>query len=305
MRRKLCLLSLLIVFIAAGCSEPDQYPYIDLSKPAKAAVALPDVQPKKEILKVGMITEMGAGNQLNYERFMESLAPYINRQVEIEWRRSYAELNNMLAFGSVDIALMPATSYLTDKDSYHFDAIAIGQPSGEETVNSLIIVPSSSRANDLSDLKGKTFAMMDPLSNASGMYLYFLLRQRGEMPDTFFKNYFFTYNSEDTIEAVASGMVDGAVVKNLTLSKLAQDNPLLRQKVRVIYTSPPLEDLVVVARCGLAAGLKQRFEQALFSAQNRPEGQEMLKKAELKQFRQVNNRDFVSTSRIVEKVIHR
>lgn len=289
----------LIAFSALGCGSQENYPHIDFNVPESVYNDYVKVK-EGSVLRVGM---WGVLREPLYVEFANILGGFTDREGRVVLRRTLSEVNNQLAFGSVEVILTPATSYLWDKESYGLEAIAIGEPVNNEPSRSLIIVPYSSNAKSIADLKGKTFAMSDPLNNEGCAYLTYLLESEKEKPDTFFKNYFYTGDYKYTVEAVASGMVDGAMIENHALSRIASNDLTLAKKYKIIYTSPPMDGLVLVVRSNLDNRLKDKLQESVLKMGANPSGRQLLKDLGVSRFRKVKSGDFDTTSKIVNKVL--
>ncbi len=301
------LLCLALVFIfTLGCGRDEQYPYIALHIPEKQQNIKQNSKDKAKVLKIGMSTGMGYENGiLNNESFTQAFSAATGLESQVTLRNSLSEINNLLAFGVVDVAITYATAYLWDKHNYHLEALAISRPPADGASENLIIMPVKSSVRSLYDLQGKTFAMTDPLSSAGGMYVYYLLNEINERPETFFKNFFYTANYEHTVDAVVTGMVEGAAVRNHTLTKMAKQDPALMQKLKIVGKSPPVEELVVIVRAEMNKDLKHKIQEAVLTMADDPDQENVLHALHIGGFRPVTGQDFIADAKIVKKVMHR
>lgn len=174
----------------------------------------------------------------SYEPLMRYLEKRLGRPVEVVQRRNYAEVNHLIETGGVDVAFVCTSSYLLEAQR-GARILVVPQVNGEITYRALLLVPATSSAQSLADLRGGVFAYTDPLSfTGHAVPLYWLL-QMGEDPRTFFRRTFFTYSHDKAIAAVAEGLADGASVDSLVYTFALAREPDLAQRVRVVRISEP------------------------------------------------------------------
>ena len=178
------------------------------------------------------------GTVESYSPFLDYLAEKLNRPVELVQRRTYLEVNDLIEHGEVDIAFVCTSAYIQGHDLFGMELLAAPQVGGATTYNSYLIVPTSSAAQGIKDLRGKVFAFTDPISLSGRVYPTYLVQQLGFTPEEFFGRTFYTYSHDEAIRAVASGVADGAAVDSLVYDYAIARDPSLAEKVRVIHRSP-------------------------------------------------------------------
>jgi phosphonate transport system substrate-binding protein len=179
------------------------------------------------------------GTMESYQPLLDYLSARLHRPVELVQRRTYAEINDLIESGDVDLAFVCTSAYVDGHDKFGMELLAAPQVNGEARYYSVLIVPTDSPAHGLEDLRGKTFAFTDPMSNTGRMYPTSLVRQLGSTPEAFFARTFFTYSHDDAIRAVADGLADGAAVDSLVYDFALAREPDLSARLRVIHRSPP------------------------------------------------------------------
>jgi phosphonate transport system substrate-binding protein len=192
-----------------------------------------------------------------YQELMDYIAGKLDRPVELKQRRTYQEVNDMLGTGKLDAAILCSGPYVHARRQYGVQLLAVPVIRGSPTYHSYIIVPPGSQARSLDDLRGKRFAFTDPLSTSGYLYPVYVLVTRGQQPATFFSKTLFTYSHDNSIEAVAEGVVDGAAVDSLIYDYLAARHPALRSRTRIIQTSPAMGAQPVGIPRTLAPGITQ------------------------------------------------
>ncbi len=195
-----------------------------------------------------------------YQELMDYIARRLGRPVELKQRRTYQEVNDMLGTGRLDAAILCSGPYVHARRQYGIDLLAVPVIGGSPTYYSYIIVPTASPAASLADLKGKRFAYTDPLSTSGRLYPMYAIMQAGHRPATFFAKTFLTYSHDNSIEAVAEGVADGAAVDSLIYNYLKRIRPGLVARTRVVQASPPLGAQPVAAPRRLDPAVKRNLQ---------------------------------------------
>ena len=209
-----------------------------LAPPVPAASASP---PGKPSLRIAVAAMFSPEETLSvYQELMDYIAATLGRSVELKQRRTYQEVNDMLGAGKLDAAILCSGPYVHAQRQYGVQLLAVPVIRGSPTYHSYIIVPPGSQARSLDDLRGKRFAFTDPLSTSGYLYPVYALVTKGQQPATFFSKTLFTYSHDNSIEAVAEGVADGAAVDSLIYDYLLARHPALGSRTRIIQTSPPM-----------------------------------------------------------------
>lgn len=201
---------------------------------------LPTPEGYKEVpLRVAVAAVISPkGTVESYSPFLSYLEKKLNRPVELIQRRTYLEINDLIEHGAVDFAFVCTSAYIQGHDTFGMELLVAPQVGGKTTYNSYLIVPASSNAQSMADLRGKVFAFTDPISLSGRVYPTYLVRQLGSTPEAFFARTFYTYSHDEAIRAVASGIADGANVDSLVYKYTIARDPPLAEKLKVIQRSP-------------------------------------------------------------------
>lgn len=235
-------------------------------------------------LRVG-ITAVLIEQDINLnQQVAEYIGKRLNAHVDVVYRKSYREINDMLGRAEIDVAFVCGYAYIAGRDDIGLDLLAVPIVKGKPLYRSYVIVPSASEDRDLSDLRGKRYAFTDPLSNSGYLVPVFWLSRKGENPETFFKKHIFTRAHYNSIEAVAMRIVDGASVDSYIWEHAKKTNPQLVSRTRVIKESGLLPFPPVVARRGLDEKIKAKVREVLLSMNKDPDGKEILREMGLDGF---------------------
>lgn len=219
-----------------------------------------------------------------YQELMDYIAAKLGHPVEMKQRRTYQEVNDMLGTGKLDAAILCSGTYVHAKRQYGIELLAVPVINGSPTYRSYIIVPQSSTAASLEELHRKRFAFTDPLSTSGYLFPVYYLVSRGRQPATFFAKTLFTYSHDNSIEAVAEGVVDGAAVDSLIYDYLQGTNPSLVARTRVIHRSPPFGAQPVAVPKNLDQAITRALRDLFLGLDQDPGGREILKKLGVDRF---------------------
>lgn len=282
----------LLLAVAAGC---DRQPVTEVSLRASDVKPLPQPPPAANPLRLGMGAMITPKEGYRYYLQMkEYVAGKLGRPVLLVDRGNYESINRLLAEGGVDAAFVCAGPYVDGHNRFKLEILAMPVVHGTTTYRSYIIVPATSPARQLDDLRGKTFAFTDPDSNSGAIVPIYLLHRRHESAESFFRSYTYTYGHDKSIRAVASGLVDGAAVDSLIWEYLARWNPAFTGATRIIYRSPTYGIPPLVVRPGLPAATKERLRQIFLQMHQDREGKAILDGMGIDRFVRGDDRNYDS-----------
>ncbi|MBI3163296.1 MAG: phosphate/phosphite/phosphonate ABC transporter substrate-binding protein [Chloroflexi bacterium] len=268
---------LLIAIILASCSAIPQTEIagnVDLNN----LQPLPTPEGHKAVpLRVAVAAVISPkGTVESYSPFLSYLEEKLNRPVELIQRRTYLEVNDLIEHGEVDIAFVCTSAYIQGHDSFGMELLVAPQVDGKTTYNSYLIVPTSSNAQSMKDLRGKVFAFTDPISLSGRVYPTYVLQQLDFTPEEFFARTFYTYSHDEAIRAVASGVADGAAVDSLVFEYAVTRDPSLAEKVKVIHRSPDFGIPPVVVSPFTRPQIKDELQSVLLKMADDPTAEDAL-----------------------------
>src|SRR5581483_2750033 len=224
------------------------------------------------------------GNVESYSDLLNYIGEKIGRPVELVQRQTYAEVNDLVKQGQVDLAFVCTSAYVAGQRDFGMELLVAPQVNGETVYYSLLIVPASSSARSLEDLRGKTFAFTDPLSLTGRVYPTLKVTTLGATPETFFERTFYTYSHDNAIRAVANQVADGANVDSLVYEYFVARDPEIVSKTRVIDRSPAFGIPPVVVNPKLNPQLKTLLREILLQADSDAVGRRILKNLMIDRF---------------------
>ncbi len=294
---------LILLLTPSGCDQSDgAEPTInlsDLEPVAPAGYAEENVLP----LRVAVAAVASPkGNLDSYRPLLDYLGEQLERPVEMIQRRTYAEVNELIRDGQVDLAFVCTSAYVAGQREFGMELLAAPQVNGEAVYYSYLIVPADSPAHSMADLKGKVFAFTDPMSHTGRNYPTWLVQQLSEQPETFFERTFFTYSHDDAIHAVADGLADGAAVDSLVYDFALARDPALAGRVRIIHQSMPFGAPPVVVGPQVRPQLRAELYDLLVSLERSAEGRAILQTLGIQRFVAVDDHIYDSVRQIERDV---
>jgi phosphonate transport system substrate-binding protein len=293
---------LVAVWFAVNSAQAEELPYVDLSqREPLPAVAQAEVVPLR-LAVAAVISPQGTFE--SYSALAAYLSDKLGRPVELVQRRTYAEVNDLIENGEVDVAFVCTSAYVIGHREFGMELLAAPQVNGETIYQSWLIVPVNSPANSMADLRGKTFAFTDPWSNSGRMYPTAVVKELGETPETFFGRTFFTYSHDDAIRAVADAVADGAAVDSLVYQYAVAREPELGERTKIIHRSPDFGIPPVVTSPHLRPQARAELENIFLDIANDPAGQAALHVLDIDRFVLTGDQYYDSVRELEAEVGH-
>lgn len=298
MRR--CLLLIILISLLTGCA----------SAASASVIHLNDLQPLPERpmtdvvplrVAVGAVTSP-QGTVDSYAPLLDYLERKLNRPVELVQRRTYAEVNDLVKIGFVDVAFVCTSAYVDGQRDFNMQLLVAPEVNGETVYYSVLIVPATSAVRNMADLRGKVFAFTDPMSNTGHNFPKYLIKQLGETAESFFSRTFFTYSHDDAIRAVASGLADGAAVDSLVYDYAIQREPDLAQRTKIVFRSEPFGIPPVVAGPNARPQVVAEVRDLLIGMAADADGQRVLSGLNIDRFITVEDRIYDSARQLEAQI---
>ena len=266
----------ILSLICSGCSRDGDTKVVDFSHTVQ--VARPGERPSADrYLRVAVGAMISPKETtVYYRQILDYISSHIGKESELIQRKTYDEINELFGEGEIDLAFICSGPYATSKDKYGFELLATPQAKGSHFYHSYLIVNKDSPFHRLEDLRGRVFAFTDPESNTGKLVPTYWLALAGEKPETFFGKTIYTYSHDNSIMAVAKGLVDGAAIDGLIWEYYDSKNSSLTSQTRIIRKSDPYGIPPIVAHRDADPELKDRIRQFLLSMHEDPEGQRIL-----------------------------
>ena len=215
------------------------------------------------------------------QRKFKPLGDYLKKETGLDVQfvpvTDYAAVVEGLATNKLDLAWLGGFTYVQAKLRTGGGAVPIVQRAEDAKFTSRFIVPTTSTAKTLADLKGKTFAFGSPSSTSGHLMPRYFLQQAGIEPERDFKSVAFSGAHDATVAFVAAGRADAGVLNASVLDKLVESKNPNAEKVRVLSVTPPYFDYNWTVRPGLDPALTKKLTDAFLKLDPaRPEMKEIM-----------------------------
>ncbi|MFH1701273.1 MAG: phosphate/phosphite/phosphonate ABC transporter substrate-binding protein [Candidatus Zixiibacteriota bacterium] len=257
-RYYLSMLIMGLILVMMGCGEKLQT--VDMNDRVQADDSVsshPDTRPALRVAIGAMISPETTRDY--YEELIELLADKLGRRAIFSQRRTYAEVNALVANKEADIAFVCSGPYTKGHDEFGMEIIAAPVVRGQTVYHSYILAHRDSEIQSFDDLRGKRFAFTDPNSNTGFLAPTYMLSKHGKIPESFFGETFYTHSHDNSIRAVAEGLADGAAVNALVWDFINAIEPELTECTRIVDKSPPYAMPPVVVHPDLPGELKKQL----------------------------------------------
>lgn len=233
-----------------------------------------------------------------YKDFVDYLGNAVGRKGIFIIRPTYIEINKLLWSDKCDIAFICTSAYIRGKKDFGLKILAIPVIKGKITYRSYIIVPSSSKAKSLLDLKGKRFASCDILSTTGWLYPAIWLYRHNIEPERFFSEHIITRSHDRSVYSVARQYVDGAAVDHIVYEQLPRD---VLAKTKVILKSPPFGMPPFVTNPKIDPVIKNKILKVLLNMHKDPDGEKILSKLGFDRFIVPKDKFYESIENMMEE----
>ncbi len=218
------------------------------------------------VLRMGLIPADDADEMLrNYEPVKEYLSEKLGIPVEIQVTSDYTAAIEAMRAKHIDMAWFGPFSYVIAANVANAEAIVNGvkESTGSATYKSLIIVNADSGIETLEDLKGKTFAFVDPASTSGNLIPRKMLLENEIDPDNDFSTSYYAGTHNAVQYAIANGKVDAGASGDNVYARMIKEGEIDPEVNIILHESEPIPGSPIVVRGDLPAELKQKIQTIL------------------------------------------
>ncbi|MFN3966453.1 MAG: phosphate/phosphite/phosphonate ABC transporter substrate-binding protein [Endomicrobiia bacterium] len=281
MAKKLILYFLLLTILSIlSCGKKEEIKNINLSEPAeKIETKIP-----QNAIRVGIAAVLSPKEGfLYYKELLDYIANKISRPIVLTQGR-YEEINRMLKSNQIELAFVCSGAYIEVHSESKAELLVVPVVNNKTEYYSYIIVHKESKIKNFADLKGKSFAFTDPLSNSGYLFPVFLVAKKGKTYQSYFSRTIFTYSHDNSIIAVAEKLVDAAAVDSLIYDWLSETNPELISRTKIILTSPPFGIPPIVVSKNVDVKIKDNLRKIFLELDKDQKGRNILAKLKIDKF---------------------
>lgn len=228
-----------------------------------AAMLAPTATQAQNVLSIGLVPAedprvMIADNQALIDALRQSLDMEVKPFVATD----YNGVIEALRAKKLDVALLGPFSYVLAASIAEVDPIAIPETQKQgPSYHSLIVARKDRNIRTLADLRGRSFAFVDPSSTSGHLFPKTAMLRAGLNPDTDLRA-IFAGSHDASVIAVQNGKVDAAAVADGLLDAAVARGMVKADEIQIVWTSEPIPGAPVVYRRDLPEALKQRIRAA-------------------------------------------
>lgn len=226
-------------------------------------------------LTIGLIPAEDSQAMIESSRqVLDSLQKQLGMEVKPFVATDYNGVIEALRSKKLDVAYLGPFSYVLASSVADVEAfaVAVTKKTGQSAYKSVIIARKDSGLAKTADLKGRTFAFVDPTSTSGHLFPKAGLLQAGYDPETFFGRVIFSGSHDASILAVANKKVDAAAVADRILASAIAKGQVKQDDLEIVWSSNPIPESPMVWRKDLDPALKAKIAQALANVKDLPWG---------------------------------
>lgn len=219
-----------------------------------------------------------------YKDLNDYIAEKLDRDIDTILKKDYSDMNKLIVNNKVDFAFVCTGSFFFLEDN-EYKLMVTPVIDGKSTYRSFIIVNKTGNIDNFPDLKDKTFAFADRLSNSGSIYPKYLVIKRFEVSyENFFQKTFYTHSHDKSIYLVNNGVVDGAAVDSLVYDYLAETKPDEVKNIKIIHKSTYFPAPSIVASGAIDDKSFNEITQILLKMHQDSKGKKILKDLNIDKF---------------------
>lgn len=197
----------------------------------------------------------------------EYLEEQLGMPVKMTISSDYTAVVQAVKFGHAEMARFGPFNYVLATTQTKVEALIRGikKSTGKDAYYSLIITHRYSDIQTLEDLRGRTFAFVDPASCSGGLVPMTVLIKAGLDPETDLAERFYAGSHGAVIVAVKGIKVDAGAIADNRLLDAIESGVIKESELVVIHRSKPICNSPIAVRSDLSEGLKQRIKEAFLN----------------------------------------
>jgi phosphonate transport system substrate-binding protein len=210
------------------------------------------------------------------EQFRSDMSEALGVEVEELEGADYSVGIEALKAGKLDVLLVSPMSYYQAKKIAGAEPLVTTTSMGAEEYKTVFIVGKDDKTTQtLADLKGKSFAFVDPASSSGYMYPKAkLIKELGldadqlENPGYFFDTVAYSGKHDSSLMGVVKGDYEAAAVAGQTITALVDAGMMKKDDVRIIDQTDTIPNALFVVRADLPKELKESLKDFYLSYEN-------------------------------------
>jgi phosphonate transport system substrate-binding protein len=227
----------------------------------------------QSVLTVGLIpSEDSRAMIANSQAMMDMLSKALGMPVKPFVAADYNGVIEALRSKRLDVAYLGPFSYVLGTTVADIEAFAVAETkkAGRTFYRSQVIAHKSSGIKTVNDLKGRTFAFVDPSSTSGHLFPKAGLMKAGLNTDKDFGRVIFSGSHDSNAIAVQNKKIDAAAIADRILDSAISKGLAKREDIQIVWESDPIPESPTVWRKDLPADLKRRIQAAFLEVKDIP-----------------------------------
>jgi phosphonate transport system substrate-binding protein len=236
-------------------------------------VAFTGTASAQTVLTVGLIpSEDSRAMIANSQAMMDMLSKSLGMPVKPFVAADYNGVIEALRSKRLDVAYLGPFSYVLGTTVADIEAFAVAETkkAGRSFYHSVVIAHKDSGIKTVNDLKGKTFAFVDPSSTSGHLFPKSGLMKAGLNTDKDFSRVIFSGSHDSNAIAVQNKKVDAAAIADRILDAAITKGLVKREDIVEVWRSDPIPESPTVWRKDLSPDLKKRIQAAFLQVKDIP-----------------------------------
>ena len=220
------------------------------------------------VLRVGLIPSEDSRAMLaSSAELLRALETNLGMRVQGFVATDYNGVIEAMRANHVEVAYLGPFSYVLGTTIAQIEAFATAETAraGRTFYHSQIIALKENNINSIADLRGRTFAFVDPSSTSGHLFPKAGLIRQGIDPERYFSRVLFTGSHDANALAVANKRVDAATIADRILDTAISRGHIDRDKINIVWNSEPIPESPTVWRRNLPQALKERIRAAFLA----------------------------------------
>jgi phosphonate transport system substrate-binding protein len=204
--------------------------------------------------------------QRAFQGLMETITRETGKPVKYTGTSDFTAMIEAMRARKLEIGYFGALGYVLARDVAKADVIASPVfASGTSKYTSVVVTRVDTGIKSLADLKGKTFAFVDPASTSGYLYPSYMLTKAGIDPAKDLKHTIFAGGTTAAYLALKAGKVDAAATADIAYNKMVETNAIDPKQIVIIQRSEPIPGPAIAIHADLSPALKAAIRKAFLS----------------------------------------
>lgn len=219
-----------------------------------------------KVLRMSLIPADDAEEMLrNYQPMADYLEEKLGIPVEIKVTSDYTASIEAMRAKHIDMAWFGPFSYVLAAKEANAEAIVNGvrRDTGKSTYKTVFITRPDTGIKNLQDLKGRSFAFVDPASTSGNLIPRKVLTENNIDPEKDFSLMYYAGTHNAVELAVANRKVDAGADSDTSYYRMVKAGEIDPDTNIIIHESEPIPGSPIAVRGDLPENLKKKIQKAL------------------------------------------